>query len=144
MVSHLLLKSKKSCTNEAYLRGEEAKWKPVLDGAPSLGEKVQRCFLFFFFGISADPLLSLFQLTHGTTWASCLAPSSLSYTGLPTPGPRGLSLHLGLGLDLPLSHFGDLNMEQVSLSPLCYTNGAEHGAVPFQLSSWTQLLPLAG
>lgn len=48
MVSHLLLKSKKSCTNEAYLRGEEAKWKPVLDGAPSLGEKVQRCFLGFF------------------------------------------------------------------------------------------------
>lgn len=143
MVSHLLLKSKKSCTNEAYLRGEEAKWKPVLDGAPSLGEKVQRCWLFFW-GISADPLLSLFQLTHGTTWASCLAPSSLSYTGLPTPGPRGLSHHLGLGLDLPLSHFGDLNVEQVSLSPLCYTNGAEHGAVPSQLSSWTQLPPLAG
>lgn len=43
-----------------------------------------------------------------------------------------------------LSHFGDLNVEQVSLSPLCYTNGAEHGAVPSQLSSWTQLPPLAG
>lgn len=108
-----------------------------------LGEKDQR-FIYFFFWTSANPLLSLFQLTHGTTWASRLAPSSLSYTGLPTPGPRGLSLHLGLGVDLPVSHFGDLNTEQVSLSPLCYTNGAEHGAVPSQPSSWTQLLPLAG
>lgn len=62
--------------------------------------------LVVFFWISADPLLSLFQLTHGTTWASCLAPSSLSYTGLPTPGPRGLSHHLGLGLDLPFPILG--------------------------------------